>query len=295
MLHLVETDELANPVPVGFLRADAVVIHTNDGMNLIAQSKWLPIHEVTPVIAVYLYSIIMRADHRSQMITWKNRKCSTKLLFYIPIGKRLQKFERVIMKRSYFRNREGAYQVTVRHQYKTENKMSSDNELKGLGGWLILVGIGVVIAPIRLLVTYIPMYKPIFEDGTWEALTSVNSSVYNPLWGPLLLGEIVYNSIMVAASIYLIYLFFSKHYLFPKLYIAIVAVSLVFIPLDAWLVTKILPAEPIFGPETTKEFMRVLIGGLIWVPYMLISKRVKATFVEKMPNKKMQPTAESVG
>ena len=89
MLHLVETDELANPVPVGFLRADAVVIHTNDGMNLIAQSKWLPIHGVTPVISVYLYSTIMRADHRSQMITWKNRKCSTKLLFYISIGKRL--------------------------------------------------------------------------------------------------------------------------------------------------------------------------------------------------------------
>jgi hypothetical protein len=30
--------------------------------------------------------------------------------------------------------------------------MSNDDELKGLGGWLILVGIGVVFAPIRLLV-----------------------------------------------------------------------------------------------------------------------------------------------
>ena len=173
--------------------------------------------------------------------------------------------------------------------------MSNHNELKGLGGWLILVGIGVVIAPIRLLVTYIPIYKPIFEDGTWEALTSVSSNAYNPLWGPLLIGEIAYNSIMVAASIYLIYLFFSKHYLFPKLYIVIVATSLVFIPVDAWLVTKILPTKPMFDPETTKEIIRVLIGGLIWVPYMLISKRVKATFVEKMPNKQMQPTAESVG
>ena len=167
--------------------------------------------------------------------------------------------------------------------------MSNDNELKGLSGWLILVGIGVVIAPIRLLVTYIPIYTPIFEDGTWEAVTSVDSELYNPLWGPLLIGEIAYNSIMVAASLYLIYLFFSKHYLFPKLYIAIVAVSLVFIPLDAWLVTKALPTEPMFDPETTMELMRVLIGGLIWVPYMLVSKRVKATFVEKMPNNKVQP------
>ena len=173
--------------------------------------------------------------------------------------------------------------------------MSNDNELKGLGGWLILVGIGVVIAPIRLLVTYVPLYKTIFEDGTWEALTTVGSEVYNPLWAPLLIGEIVYNSVMVVASIYLIYLFFSKHYLFPKLYIAIIAISLVFIPLDAWLVTKVLPSEPMFDPETTKEFMRTLISGLIWVPYMLISKRVKLTFVEKMPNKQIRPTDESIG
>lgn len=173
--------------------------------------------------------------------------------------------------------------------------MSNGKELKGLGGWLILVGIGVVIAPIRLLATYIPIYKPIFEDGTWEALTTVGSEAYDPLWAPLLVGEIAYNSIMVAASLYLIYLFFSKHYLFPKVYIALVAVSLVFIPLDAWLVTKVLPNVPMFDPETTKEFMRVLIGGLIWVPYMLVSKRVKATFVEKMPNKQIPVTAGSAG
>ena len=173
--------------------------------------------------------------------------------------------------------------------------MSNDNKLKGLSGWLILVGLGVLVSPIRLLVTYIPIYKPIFEDGTWEILTTVSSEAYDPLWEPLLVGEIAYNSIMFGVSVYLIYLFFSKHYLFPKLYIAIVAVSLVFIPLDAWVVTKILPTEPMFDPDTTKEFMRVVINSLIWIPYMLFSKRVKATFVEKMPNKQMQSTAESIG
>ncbi len=173
--------------------------------------------------------------------------------------------------------------------------MSENNELKGLGGWLILVGIGVVIAPIRLLVTYIPILKPIVEDGTWEALTTAGSEAYDPLWAPLLIGEIAFNSIMVAASIYLIYLFFTKHCFFPKLYIGIVFVSLIFILLDAWFVTKVLHNEPKFDPETTKEFMRTLVGAVIWVPYMLVSKRVKATFGETMPNNQMQPTDESVG
>ena len=163
--------------------------------------------------------------------------------------------------------------------------MSNNDELKGLSGWLILVGLGVILSPIRLLFTYVPMYKPIFEDGTWEALTTVGSQAYNVLWAPILIGEMALNFIIVAASIYLIYLYFSKHYLFPKLYIGIVAISIVFIPLDAWVVTKVLPSEPMFDPETTKEFIRTLIVGLIWIPYMLISKRVKATFVENMPNK----------
>jgi len=172
--------------------------------------------------------------------------------------------------------------------------MTDNNELKGLGGWLVLVGIGVVINPITMLAEVVPAYKPIFENGAWEALTTVGSEAYTPYFGSLLIGEIAFSTMMVAASVYLIYLFFSKHYLFPKLYIAIVAASLIFIPLDAWFVTKLFPGEPMFDPETTKEFMRALIGGVIWVPYMLVSKRVQATFVESMPNKKMQPTAESV-
>lgn len=161
--------------------------------------------------------------------------------------------------------------------------MDNDKELKGLGGWLILVAIGLILAPVRLLVTYIPMYTQIFSDGTWERLTTVGSDMYLPLWGAFLMGELLYNSLIVLASLYLIYLFFSKHYLFPRFYIALMIVSLVFIPIDAWLLTQVLPNEKMFDPETTKEFVRLLIAALIWIPYMLVSKRVKATFVEHRP------------
>lgn len=164
--------------------------------------------------------------------------------------------------------------------------MQHDNKLKGLGGWLILVGIGVVINPIRLLVTLVPTYKQIFETGAWEALTVENSEFYNPYFSSLLIGEITYNTIIIVTSTYLIYLFCSKHYLFPKLYIGIVAVSLIFIPLDAWVVTKVFPGEPIFNPDATKEFIKTFLSGIVWIPYMLVSKRVKATFVESTPNKK---------
>lgn len=163
--------------------------------------------------------------------------------------------------------------------------MSENEELKGLGGWLILVGIGVVIAPIKMLVSYVPLYVSMFKDGTWRALTSVNSEAYNQFWAPLLIGEIIYNSIIFLGCTYLVYLYFTKHYLFPRLFIALMIVSLVFIPIDSWLVRIVLPNEPIFDADTTKEFARTLIGCIIWIPYILISKRVKLTFVESMPEK----------
>ena len=164
-----------------------------------------------------------------------------------------------------------------------DDTVEKKKELKGLGGWLILLGIGVVLSPFRLLVTTVPVYYEVFQDNTWKILTTPGLDAYHPLWAPLIIGEIIYNFIIFIASIYLIYLFFSKHYIFPRLFIAILIVSIIFIPLDASVVKIILPDEQIFDPETTIEFIRVLVHGSIWTPYLLVSKRVKATFVEKMP------------
>jgi magnesium-transporting ATPase (P-type) len=162
-----------------------------------------------------------------------------------------------------------------------QGQNSQGTELRGLGGWLILVGIGVVFAPLRLALFILATYVPMFSDGTWEALTSPGSADYHALWGPLIVGEIIFNTIMILAGVYLIYLFFSKHHLFPRLYIAVVLITLLVIPIDAWLVTLIIPGKPAFDPATLKEFIRTLVGAMIWVPYMFISKRVKQTFVEK--------------
>ena len=171
--------------------------------------------------------------------------------------------------------------------------MTDNIELKGLGGWLILVGIGVVIGPFRLAAEFVPLYYGIFTDGSFEILTSPGSEAYHSLWGPLLIFETVFNLLMILASSYLIYLYFSKNYIFPKIYITIVLFSLVFIPADAWLASFVLPDEPMFDPITTKEFARTLFISVVWVPYMLISKRVKSTFVENVPNNQSQGDAKN--
>jgi len=43
---------------------------------------------------------------------------------------------------------------------------TTHNEYEGLGGWLILVGLGIVVSPIRIIAQVYPSYSAIFSDGT---------------------------------------------------------------------------------------------------------------------------------
>jgi len=154
------------------------------------------------------------------------------------------------------------------------------NEVRsGLGGWLTLVGLGVVLSPLRLLAEVPSSFLPIFNDGTYAFLTTPGTEAYHPFWSVFIWGEISFNTVIFVASLYLAYLYFSKKTLFPKFYIWIAVGSLAFILLDAVLIKVVLPNEPIFAPDTIKEVARSGIVILVWVPYMLLSKRVKATFI----------------
>lgn len=158
--------------------------------------------------------------------------------------------------------------------------MAEEKKLEGLGGWLILVGIGIIASPIRMIAVIYPGYSKLFTDGSWQALTTSGTESYNPFWAPILISEIAINGALILVWFFIAFLFFTKKRLFPKLFIGIWVFSLAFILVDAVAIRAVLPNEEIFDPDTTKEFARSLITALIWVPYMLLSKRVKATFVK---------------
>lgn len=162
----------------------------------------------------------------------------------------------------------------------TEAKMVEEKKLEGLGGWLILVGIGIIFSPIRTIIQILPLYTGMFSDGSWEILTTPGSEVYNPLWAPILISEMAINTALILAWGYIAFLFFSKKAIFPKYYIGILIFAFLFIIADAFSIKFLMPNEPVFDPDTIKEAMRTAVAILIWVPYMLVSKRVKATFVK---------------
>jgi Protein of unknown function (DUF2569) len=151
---------------------------------------------------------------------------------------------------------------------------------QGLGGWLVLVCIGLVVSAVRLVFQLYNIYVPIFGDGAWGLLTTPGLDNYHPLWAPILILEIVWNVSALLVGLYLLMLFFKRASRFRPIYVALLIVTPIVIVLDAWLVTKVLPEEPMFDPDTTKELGRAVVGLFIWVPYMLVSKRVKNTFLQ---------------
>ena len=159
--------------------------------------------------------------------------------------------------------------------------MRDRNEPEGLGGWLILPLIGLVISPIRIGLLIATTFLPAFADGSWEYLTHRDSEGYHPLWGPLLVAEMVFNAFFVMYSLFLLVLFFMKHAWFPRAVIIYYLSNLVFIAGDAAVIGLVPGLGLELDGEVTQEIVRALIGIAIWVPYFLVSRRVKNTFVRR--------------
>ena len=77
-------------------------------------------------------------------------------------------------------------------------------DLNGLGGWLILVGFGLVVTPMRQFVVLFPMYKEMFEGEAWTLFTTPGTEVYHPLWSSFICMEIFTNIVLFIAAFYLL-------------------------------------------------------------------------------------------
>jgi Protein of unknown function (DUF2569). len=136
-----------------------------------------------------------------------------------------------------------------------------------------------VLSLVQMLAEF-RIYFEVFSQGAWELLATPGSPAYNPLWAPILIGEMAINFALFLSWIFIVFLFFSKKKLFPKWYVGILLFTFVFILVDALIIKSVMSDDPIFDPETKMKLFRTLIAILIWGPYMRLSKRVKATFVK---------------
>ena len=159
------------------------------------------------------------------------------------------------------------------------NHFNSDNTYRKIGGWLILFAIGIVLYPARILIALFTELFPALSHANWSVLTTPGSQGYHPLWSPLLILELAGNIGFFFFSICLVIFFFQRRQIVICLTIVFLLSNLIFVGLDFFVTHFYLINTGSINPNSASNLVRTLVASAIWIPYFLLSKRAKRTFV----------------
>jgi len=148
----------------------------------------------------------------------------------------------------------------------------------GIGGWLIVVAVGLSLTPIRIAAEILATVRPL-NSALWHALTTPGARAYHPLFGPWIVGQLVVYSALLLWALALLYFFFAKKRLFPRLMVAfliaraLAQVADISVALRIPMVASSVQVNAFGGP------IIAIVVAAIWVPYFRRSRRVAVTFV----------------
>jgi hypothetical protein len=148
--------------------------------------------------------------------------------------------------------------------------------LEGLGGWLILVGFGLLVRPVIILVLIVQGWSAYFDAQVWHRLTTPGGEFFLENFALVASLELVINIVLLVYSVLLLVLYFRKSHLFPgciQVFFLFAITTGVFAIWSAFALNQ--GTEDI---ETYKPLMQALIASAIWIPYFRVSRRVKCTF-----------------
>ncbi len=151
---------------------------------------------------------------------------------------------------------------------------------EGIGGWLILICINIGFGLLNYGKTAFFQLSVIFDQPHWDLLTQPGGVRYDPNWAPAILFEGVVSVFAIVILILAIVLMIQKRTTFPFVMIAYFVLNLIFAFIDHALVLRVTamastPANTVYATQ----ILHVIVGCATWIPYLLVSKRVKVTFV----------------
>lgn len=165
------------------------------------------------------------------------------------------------------------------YQYNpiAQPSIEENNSLKGIGGWLILLSVGVLISPLVTLKEFWELAEPALSYNRWLILADPAQETFNPVAAPFLLFANIVNEALFIFFVLAVFLFFRKKKIFPQLYMYLLLGDFLFFIIDHLIFVYIYSEQPT-GIERS-QIVKYAISTLIWCTYLLKSKRVKSTFV----------------
>lgn len=163
----------------------------------------------------------------------------------------------------------------------TINKIRNDNlrlGVSGLGGWLILIQIGLYLTLIGLIILIRDSFYN-YSDEIWQLLSTEGTIYYHPLWRPIFIFESIYNILFFIFTITILVQFYRKKSIVPRLMIIFYSLSLLIGIFDYIMMHQIPLARELEAASSIRDLIKSTVTCLIWIPYFLKSERVMNTFV----------------
>jgi hypothetical protein len=148
-----------------------------------------------------------------------------------------------------------------------------------VGGWMVLPMLGMLLTAAASLFSLVTDYAPMFAAGAdWDVITDPGFADYHPLWAPLILFEMLTNFGYIALIAYGFWLVLRRSRRFVPVVICYLTAGVVVTSIDAYC-ASLIPALAQQGVLLGGDIGRSVVGAGIWIPYFLVSQRVKETFV----------------
>ena len=143
---------------------------------------------------------------------------------------------------------------------------------EGIGGWLILVVLHLVSNGLLTIVDAVLVARQL-ADGRLNEIINPSGAAVNPL-KPILAMDVVIVAMAGAGLVFMV----RKSRIFPKFMIAFYLINLAFAIISSGIVMSF-PIRPSDRAAAAGMVGKMILFCCVWIPYMLVSKRVKATFV----------------
>ena len=152
--------------------------------------------------------------------------------------------------------------------------------LRGLRGWLILVGIGLCLRPVWIIRHLVESGEGYFDRTAWNYVTSPGNPGYDAHYVYALPIELAFTLAALVLPLIGIRLFFGRRRAFPRVAIAMFALDVVSAANDAIFNSIMSDTTEAELRESYVLVAKTLVVAAIWIPYFCLSRRVKQTFVE---------------